>query len=140
MLGALLFFVPSSLWGSKPLATGIFLGNYLTTHYGMWFTNLSAPLVAESYLDFGFAGVVVYSVVLAYSVTFLNTLARRAGQWAAFPIATYASVFLMIGLRGSLMIAMGFAVAAFLAFRLASAMLSVKLGARQSRREQRVEP
>ena len=134
LLGALLFFVPSSLWGSKPLATGIFLGNYLSNHYGMWFTNLSAPLVAESYLDFGYAGVVVYAVVLAYSVTFLNTLARRAGKWAAFPIATYASVFLMIVLRGSLMIATGFGVAAFLSFGLASTLLSAKLGARQTRR------
>jgi hypothetical protein len=130
----LLFFVPSSLWTSKPLATGIFLGNYLIAHYDMWFTNLSAPLVGEGYLDFGYAGVVAYAAVMAYVVTFLNSLARRRDKWAALPMAVYASVFLMIVLRGSLMIAMGFAVAAFLAFNLASAMLSLKLGARQTRR------
>jgi hypothetical protein len=134
LLGSLLFFVPSSLWTSKPLATGIFLGNYLTAHYDMWFTNLSAPLVGEGYLDFGYAGVVVYAAVMAYVVTLLNSLARRQDKWAALPMAIYASVFLMIVLRGSLMIAMGFAVAAFLAFRLASAMLSLKLGVRQTRR------
>ena len=134
LLGSLLFFVPSSLWTSKPLATGIFLGNYLIAHYDMWFTNLSAPLVGEGYLDFGYAGVVAYAAVMAYLVTFLNSLARRQDKWAALPLATYASVFLMIVLRGSLMIAMGFGVAAFLAFGLASAMLSVKLGARQTRR------
>jgi len=134
LLGSLLFFVPSSLWTSKPLATGIFLGNYLIAHYGMWFTNLSAPLVGEGYLDFGYVGVVAYAVVMAYVVTVLNSLARQRDKWAALPMATYASVFLMIVLRGSLMIAMGFAVAAFLAFRLASAMLSLKVGARQTRR------
>ena len=75
-----------------------------------------------------------YAAVMAYLVTFLNSLARRQDKWAALPLATYASVFLMIVLRGSLMIAMGFGVAAFLAFGLASAMLSVKLGARQTRR------
>jgi hypothetical protein len=133
LLGALLFFVPSSLWTSKPLATGIFLGNYLSTHYSMWFTNLSAPLVAESYLDFGYAGVIAYAAGLAYFVTFLNTLARRRGKWVAAPMATYASVYLMIVMRGSLMIATGFGVAAFLSFSLASTMLSAQLGARHPR-------
>ena len=134
LLGALLFFVPSALWASKPIATGIFLGNYLIAHYGMWFTNLSAPLVSEGYLDFGYIGVVAYAAGTAYFVTFLNALARRRDSWAAFPMATYASVFLMIVLRGSLMIATAFGVAAILAFGLASAMLSMKFGARQTRR------
>jgi hypothetical protein len=77
---------------------------------------------------------VAYAAGTAYFVTFLNTLARRRDSWAAFPMATYASVFLMIVLRGSLMIATAFGVAAFLAFGLASAMLSVKFGSRQPRR------
>src|SRR6202795_1429286 len=33
LLGALLFFVPSSIWGGKPLATGIFLAQYLIANY-----------------------------------------------------------------------------------------------------------
>jgi hypothetical protein len=45
-------------------------------------------------------------------------------------MAIYASVFLMIVLRGSLMIALGFASAAFLAFCFAAALLSVKIGVR----------
>jgi hypothetical protein len=134
LLGALLFFVPSSLWTSKPVATGIFLGNYLSAHYSMWFTNLSAPLVAEGYLDFGYIGVVAYAAGTAYFVTFLDTLARRGDKWGAFPMAIYGSVFLMIVLRGSLMIATAFGVAAFLSFSLASALLSTKLGTRQPRR------
>jgi hypothetical protein len=134
LLGSLLFFVPSSLWSTKPLATGILLANYLINNYGMWFTNLSAPIVAEGYLDFGYLGVIAYAAGMAYVVRFLNALAVRRGKWIALPLATYASVLLMIVMRGSLMIAMGFTVAAFLAFGLASAMLSVKLGARQTRR------
>jgi hypothetical protein len=133
LLGAMLFFVPSSLWHFKPLATGIFLANYLVGHYSMWFINLSAPLAAEGYLDFGYPGVAAYAAAMAYFVTLLNKLALRR-EWAAFPMATYISVFLMIVMRGSLMIAMGFGVAALLAFRLASALLSVKLEARQPRR------
>jgi hypothetical protein len=130
LLGALLFFVPSAMWSTKPLATGIFLADYLIVNYSMWFTNLSAPLIAEGYLDFGPLGVVAYAGVAAFVVTLLNKIARRSTKWVWYPAAVYGAVFLMIVLRGSLMIALGFASAALLAFGLASAMLSVKLGVR----------
>jgi hypothetical protein len=130
LLGSLLFFVPSSIWSAKPLATGIFLADYLIANYSMWFTNLSAPLAAEGYLDFGPAGVVLYACILALFVVLLNRLALRRDRWVAFPMAIYASVFLMIVLRGSLMIALGFASAAFLAFCFAAALLSAKIGVR----------
>jgi hypothetical protein len=130
LLGSLLFFVPSSIWSAKPLATGIFLADYLIANYSMWFTNLSAPLAAEGYLDFGPAGVVLYACILAVFVSLLNRLALRRDRWVAFPMAIYASVFLMIVLRGSLMIALGFASAAFLAFCFAAALLSVRIGER----------
>jgi hypothetical protein len=138
LIGALLFFVPSAVWTTKPYATGIFLANYLIANYSMWFTNLSAPLVGEGYLDFGYAGVVVYAGVLAMFVTLLNKFALRRDSWAAFPMAIYASVFLMIILRGSLMIALGFASGAFLSFCFASALLSLRprpLPRRAERRE-----
>ena len=130
LLGSVLFFVPSSIWTTKPLATGIFLGNYLIAHYGMWFTNLSAPLVAEAYLDFGYFGVTVYACAFATLVAFLNKLALE-DKWVALPMATYASVFLMLLLRGSLMIALAYASAAFLSFYLASGLLSMRLGLRR---------
>jgi hypothetical protein len=130
LLGSLLFFVPSAIWGSKPLATGIFLGDYLIANYSMWFTNLSAPLVAEGYLDFGPVGVVLYAAVAAFVVTRLNSMVLRSNKWVWFPMAIYGGVFLMIVLRGSLMIALGFASAAFLAFMFASGLLSMKLGVR----------
>lgn len=131
LMGSLLFFVPSSIWGTKPLATGIFLADYLIANYSMWFTNLSAPLVAEGYLDFGPGGVVAYAAAMAWFVVFVNRLAQRRAGWLAFPLAIYSSVFLMIVLRGSLMIALGFAGAAFLAFCFASALLSAKIGVRR---------
>ena len=133
LLGSILFFVPSSIWTAKPLATGIFLADYLIANYSMWFTNLSAPLAAEGYLDFGFAGVTAYAAVLAGFVVLLNRFARRRDKWLAMPMAIYTSVFLMIVMRGSLMIAMGFAGAAFLSFYTASGLLSLRLGMRKRR-------
>jgi hypothetical protein len=131
LLGSLLFFVPSAVWTTKPLATGIFLADYLIANYSMWFTNLSAPLVAEGYLDFGPGGVVAFAGAMAWFVVFLNGLSQRRTGWVAFPLAIYASVFLMIVLRGSLMIALGFASAAFLSFCFAAALLSAKFGVRR---------
>ncbi len=131
LLGSLLFFVPSSMWHSKPLATGIFLADYLIRNYSMWFTNLSAPLVAEGYLDFGPGGVVAYAAAMAWFVVLLNRIAERGSNWIALPLAIYTSVFLMIVLRGSLMIALGFAAAALLSFLFAYALLSVRWGARR---------
>ncbi|HEX3397903.1 MAG TPA: hypothetical protein VHS76_14470 [Steroidobacteraceae bacterium] len=130
LAGSLLFFVPSAVWSTKPLATGIFLADYLIANYSMWFTNLSAPLVAEGYLDFGPIGVIAYAGAAAWVVTLLNRMARRGTKWIWYPTAVYGAVFLMIVLRGSLMIALGFASAAVLAFGLAAAMLSVRLGVR----------
>jgi hypothetical protein len=132
LLGSALFFVPSSLWTTKPLATGLVLGNYLIANYGMWFNNLSAPLVAEGYLDFGYLGVIVYASACAALVVFINKLSAK-DNWLGMPIAMYGSVFLLFLLRGSLMIAMGFASAAFLSFCVAAALLSLKLGVRQRR-------
>jgi hypothetical protein len=131
LLGSLLFFVPSSLWSTKPLATGIFLADYLIRNYSMWFTNLSAPLVAEGYLDFGPGGVVAYAAATAWVVVLLNRIAERGAKWVALPVAIYTSVFLMIILRGSLMIALGFSAAALLSFLFAYALLSVRWGARR---------
>jgi hypothetical protein len=142
LLGSLLFFVPSSLWTTKPLATGIFLGDYLISNYSMWFNNLSAPLVAEGYLDFGYLGVVGYAGVIAVLVVFLNKLALKA-NWMALPMAVYGSIFLMFLLRGSLMIAMGFASAAFLSFCFAFVLLSMKLRVQRRRstgRQFRADP
>jgi hypothetical protein len=124
LLGSLLFFVPSSIWTTKPLATGIFIADYLIANYSMWFTNLSAPLIAEGYLDFGYLGVVAYAGVIAAVAALLNALAIQNTRWMSLPLALYGSVFLMFLLRGSLMVAMGFASAAFLSFWFAWGLLS----------------
>lgn len=47
--GTALFFVPRSVWTGKPEDTGVRVGEWM----GMKNTNLSAPLWAELWLDFG---------------------------------------------------------------------------------------
>ena len=59
LLGALLFFVPRSFWASKAVGTGHTV--FLALHPE--FTNVSAPLISEGYMDFGVVGIVVYGIL-----------------------------------------------------------------------------
>lgn len=58
-LGDILFWVPRNLWEGKPFGTGAVVADGL----GYDFLNLSAPLWAESYINFGFIGVVIIFVL-----------------------------------------------------------------------------
>jgi hypothetical protein len=129
LLGSILFFVPSSLWHAKPLATGIAIANFLIVNYSMWSTNLSAPVIAEAYIDFGAIGVALYAIGLAWLVTRMNRFDMAGRKWASFPMVVYGAFFLMFTLRGSLMIAIAYGSAGFLAFLAASTLLSA--GSRQ---------
>ena len=60
LLGALLFFFPRAIWATKPVGTGSMV--FLALHPE--FTNVSAPLIAEGYIDFGVFGVVLYALII----------------------------------------------------------------------------
>ena len=60
VLGALGFWVPRSAWPTKSSDTGILLAHYI----GYPNTNLSAPLWAEAYIDFGWLAVGVVFLAL----------------------------------------------------------------------------
>lgn len=60
MLGAILFFVPRSIWKDKPVGSGHFVAGNLDWE----FTNLSCPLPAEAYINFGVIGIIIFSFVI----------------------------------------------------------------------------
>ncbi len=62
ILGALLFFIPRSLWPSKPVGTGHTVISELNQFY---FTNVSAPLVSEWYIGFGWFGIIIGALILS---------------------------------------------------------------------------
>ena len=128
LMGALLFYVPSTWWHAKPLATGIEIGNYLITFYTMWFNNLSAPLIAEGFLDFGYLGVAGYAAALAALVKGIERWAAPSRGPMSQAIAIYLAFFLVFLLRGSMMIALAYgsgALAAFVASRMLIALFNV---------------
>jgi oligosaccharide repeat unit polymerase len=108
LLGDLLFFVPRSMWADKPKYTGEVLadeGNYASP-------NLSAPIWAEGYIDFGWPGVIVYLALLGWIAARLDTRYLRAlgspdglMTWAAF-VPMMAAFGVQI-FRGPILPAMG---------------------------------
>jgi hypothetical protein len=99
LLSAILFFIPRSYWPSKPVSTGELVGNYLISDHGFNFNNLSNPVVSEGYINFGFFGIALLAVILAFFIVrFLHWL--RAKDSLKEIIAFYFAIHLMFLLRG----------------------------------------
>lgn len=62
--------VPRTLWRSKPIGTGAMV----TGDLGFEFTNLSSPIVAEPLVDFGFAGLIAFAILLGVALSRLDRL------------------------------------------------------------------
>lgn len=68
LIGSLLFFIPRSLWPTKPIGSGAFLGQNL----GWDFTNVSMPYIGEGYINFGLFGIGLFSIILAFITSKLD--------------------------------------------------------------------
>lgn len=60
LIGALLFFIPRSIWPTKAVGSGFLMAQ----GFGWTFKNVSCPYIAEGYLNFGILGVILFAFVL----------------------------------------------------------------------------
>ncbi|MGW0820608.1 hypothetical protein [Streptomyces sp. NPDC002845] len=75
LAGSLLFAVPRSVWEDKPTDTGVLVGEWMGTVN----TNLSSPVWAELWLDFGPVGMTGGLAAIGYGAARVDRrLARRA--------------------------------------------------------------
>ncbi len=100
-LGVALFWVPRTLWETKPIDTGVYLAEALDYP----FTNLSAPLWSEFYLVGGYFAVFVGFAGLGYGLVMAD---RRLGQGLRGErpysvVGAFMPFYLIILLRGSLL-------------------------------------
>lgn len=104
-LGMLFFWVPRAIWANKPIDTGILLANYR----GYPFTNLSAPLWAESLVNGGVIVLLAVFVLAGFALRRFDTRLIPAfaenGLWAI--VGAIFPVYMLILLRGSLLQASG---------------------------------
>lgn len=61
LLNIILFFIPRGIWKNKPITTNVLIASAQNQR----FTNLSCPLTAEGYVNFGIVGLVLYCIVYA---------------------------------------------------------------------------
>jgi hypothetical protein len=98
--GVLAFWVPRALWTNKPVDTGIYIAN----ERGYAFTNLSAPLWIEFYLNGGWLALVIGMLALGYGLHRWDT--RLNGQFEVYGmpglLACILPFYMLILLRGSL--------------------------------------
>ncbi len=106
--GALFFWVPRAIWPNKPIATGV----WIAERQGYGFTNLSAPLWVELFIDGGWLllmiGFMGYGY-LARVVDRWHAISHKSGQArvVSILIPIYAGYQFFL-LRGSLMPALAY--------------------------------
>lgn len=68
LLSSIFSFVPRSIWVSKSEPTG----SLIAESAGYDFLNISSPLPAEFFVDFGYVGLVGFSLVFGYFLRYLD--------------------------------------------------------------------
>ncbi len=99
LLSGLLFFIPRSIWTSKPNSSGELIGDYVIDSYGFSFNNLSNPLVSEGYLNFGILGIILMAIVLAYFIVKFMIWLKQKDELKKI-MAFYFAIHLIFFLRG----------------------------------------
>ncbi len=104
--GVLLFWVPRTLWTTKPMDTG----PYIAEGRGYFFTNLSAPLWIELYLNGSWLLLAVGMFALGFAIHRWDTRLNAELNFYRMPglLACVLPFYLMILLRGSLLQAASF--------------------------------
>lgn len=112
-LGALLFFVPRRFWPGKPMGTGHTVISELRQNE---FTNVSAPFVSESYINFGIVGVIVIAILFGLLIKFIDDKYWKGTNYITTTKIIYPSVMFMFFffLRGDMMSAWAYTFAQIL--------------------------
>ncbi|WP_157463072.1 hypothetical protein [Curvibacter gracilis] len=101
ILSAIFFAIPREVWPDKSIGTGGEAGIYMNYP----FINLSAPLPAEFYVDFGYFGLVLMSMAFGFFCGYLDCFFEKMKCNENFSGLMVASIFygyIFILMRGAL--------------------------------------
>ena len=103
LIGVLLFFVPRSIWVSKPVGSG----EFLASKHADAFPNISMPFWGEGYINFGIAGIILFTLILSAFCNYFdfkywtnNSSSKNENLAPIYFILLGAMIFVM---RGDLM-------------------------------------
>lgn len=103
LLGVIFFFIPRIFWKDKAVGSGY----QLAENNGYFFSNISMPFVAEGFVNFGYLGILFFSILLAVimkilDVSYLTRFNIKDNNYLIYKGAFFcASFFFMF--RGDLM-------------------------------------
>ena len=113
-VGNILFFVPRTLWEDKPIGTGATIMEGL----GANFTNVSAPLPAEMYMNFGLVGLVLGGILVGMFLSYLDKRfwsedsLRREKKYGRLDIFyPFGLIFFFFIMRGDLLSSLSYTIA-----------------------------
>lgn len=122
LLGVLFFYVPRRLWPNKPVGSGVTLAETINLQW----SNISANYFAEGYINFGYGGVFIFLVILAYILAKLDNMYwdfgvfRKDNFFRVFYYVLLGMIFFI--LRGDLLSSFafttGFMVAIYFVFKI----------------------
>lgn len=122
LLGVFLFWVPRSVWPDKPMGTGAFTAEKMN----FFFSNVAANYFAEGYVNFGYLGIILFLIFLAYQTALVDKIywgTKRTTTGDFFSVLYAISLgFLFFILRGDLLSSVaymfGFLFAAIFVYRI----------------------
>lgn len=119
LLGVLLFFVPRSIWPTKPIGSGYFVAE----ESGLYFNNVSMNYFGEGFINFGFIGIILFALFLGYFNAFMDFRFWEKSVSYRFRILYFVLIGMeFVTLRGQLMsffpIAIGYVASIYLVYYL----------------------
>lgn len=103
LLGAMFPVIPRSIWTGKPIDTGIMIAR----DAGMKFDNISGPWVAEAVINFGYIGVLIFPLMIAFLFRIVKFRAELFPDDFGVILNGFLVGYLPILMRGSLIQASG---------------------------------
>ncbi len=99
LVGVLFFFIPRSIWPTKPVGSGQTAAEF----FNWSFTNLSCPLPAEGFVNFGIIGVILFAFTLSKMVKILDDTFWERNNLGVRVIYPFIVPFLFFMMRGDLL-------------------------------------
>lgn len=92
LLTAIFFFIPRSIWPNKSIGSG----HLVSQKFGLSFDNISMNFFGEGYINFGFIGILVFTIAIAFINAKLDKM-----YWLKSDKYNWMSIFylLLLGLE-----------------------------------------
>lgn len=122
LLGAVLFFIPRSVWEDKPVGSGYALAE----KHGFMFNNISMPYLAEGYVNFGLVGVFLFSIILGFFMKKIDTGLLQSHNSLHYGLGVFFCSALFFMQRGDLMTSISIISACMVAYMIARMLVKRK--------------